>query len=76
RRVGAIHSIEAAVYYTLVTSTTLGYGDITLDRRWRTLGAMAAVTGLLIFGLSTAFLIELMSGLVTELPKPDVVRAV
>ncbi len=61
RAIGAIHALEDAVYFTLVTSTTLGYGDITLGHRWRLFGAMAAVNGLLTFGLSTAFLIEVFA---------------
>ncbi|MEL7213837.1 MAG: ion channel [Pseudomonadota bacterium] len=57
----AITSLEDAIYFILVTSTTLGYGDITLQPRWRLFGAMAAVNGLLTFGLSTAFLIEVFA---------------
>lgn len=60
---GAIDSVGNAVYFSLVTSTTLGYGDITLDRNWRIFGALAAVTGLLTFGLSTAFLVGVMGQL-------------
>ena len=36
-------------------------GDITIRPDWRVFGAMAAVTGLLTFGLSTAFLVGVMS---------------
>lgn len=61
KAIGAIHVLEDAVYFALVTSTTLGYGDITLAREWRLFGAMAAVNGLLTFGLSTAFLIEVFA---------------
>lgn len=57
----AIETLEDAVYFVLVTSTTLGYGDITLARKWRLFGAMAAVNGLLTFGLSTAFLLEVFA---------------
>ncbi len=39
----------------------IGYGDITLGHIWRLFGAMAAVNGLLTFGLSTAFLIEVFA---------------
>lgn len=60
-RIKAIDALENAIYFTLVTSTTLGYGDITLGARWRLFGAMAAVNGLLTFGLSTAFLIEVFA---------------
>jgi len=61
KSIKAIHSLEDAVYFALVTSTTLGYGDITLGREWRLCGAMASVNGLLTFGLSTAFLIEVFA---------------
>ncbi len=57
----SIESLEDAVYFALVTSTTLGYGDVTLERKWRLFGAMAAVNGLLTFGLSTAFLLEVFA---------------
>ena len=61
KAIRAIGSLEDAIYFMLVTSTTLGYGDITLERKWRLFGAMAAVNGLLTFGLSTAFLIEIFA---------------
>lgn len=54
---GALSNIEDAVYFALVTTTTLGYGDITLSKPHRIFGSMAAVSGLLSFGLSTAFLV-------------------
>ncbi|MGI9501249.1 MAG: ion channel [Geminicoccaceae bacterium] len=57
---GAIEGLEPAVYFSLVTFTTLGYGDITLGDGWRILAAMCAANGLLLFGFSTAFLVELM----------------
>lgn len=66
---GAIESLEDAAYFALVTTTTLGYGDITLSRRHRIFGAMAAVSGLLTFGLSTAFLV----GVITRVFAPEVV---
>ncbi len=57
---GAIDGLEPAVYFSLVTFTTLGYGDIILDENWRILSALCAANGLLLFGFSTAFLVELM----------------
>lgn len=59
--VGAIDALEPALYFSLVTFTTLGYGDITLSPDWRLLSALNAANGLLIFGLSTAFLVEFLS---------------
>lgn len=58
--VRALETLEAAVYFALVTTTTLGYGDVVLHRRWRIFGAMAAVSGLMTFGLSTAFLVAIV----------------
>lgn len=58
---GAIPRLPEAVYFALVTYTTVGYGDVTLGPEFRVFGAMAAVTGLLAFGLSTAFLVAIVT---------------
>lgn len=52
-----------AVYFSLVTYTTLGYGDVTLTADHNIYGAFASVTGMLSFGLSTAFLVGLFTSL-------------
>jgi voltage-gated potassium channel Kch len=39
-----------------VTFTTLGYGDITLDEKWRVLGAFEAANGIIMFGWTTAII--------------------
>lgn len=51
-------SFEEAMYFTLVTFTTLGYGDVLMPREWRLLGGLAAANGLFSFGMTTAFLVE------------------
>ena len=51
---GALESIEKAVYFSTVTFTTLGFGDIVLDEEWRLLSSFEAANGLLMFGWSTA----------------------
>lgn len=58
---GALSTLSDALYFALITYTTVGYGDIILGEPYRIYGAMAAVTGLLSFGLSTAFLVGLAS---------------
>lgn len=55
---GVFESLEEAIYFSIVSFTTLGLGDITLDPQWRILSALPAVNGLIIFGLSTAFMME------------------
>jgi hypothetical protein len=49
-------SFEQAVYFSLVTFTTLGYGDITLGPEWRVLSGLEAMNGILLFGWTTALL--------------------
>ncbi|MCL5778684.1 potassium channel family protein [Limibaculum sp. FT325] len=51
---GALGSLEAALYFSTVTFTTLGYGDIVLGEDWRLLGAFAAANGTIIIGWTTA----------------------
>lgn len=57
---GAIVDIETAVYFSLTTYTTLGYGDIILGEDMRIFAAFASVCGLLTFGVSTAFLVGVL----------------
>jgi voltage-gated potassium channel Kch len=56
-RVGAIEGLEAALYFSIVTFTTLGYGDITLNTDWRLLASFQAASGIIIFGWTTALLV-------------------
>ena len=53
-------SFEEALYFSLVTFTTLGYGDITLDPGVRLLSGFAAMNGILLFGASTAFFFSVL----------------
>lgn len=52
--IDALPSFEEALYFSTVTFTTLGYGDITLGPSWRLLSSFEAANGLLMFGWSTA----------------------
>lgn len=63
---GEFADSERALYFSVVTSTTLGYGDITLSERWQLLGTFEAMGGLILFGASTAFLLELMRRIFRE----------
>ena len=53
-------TFEAAVYFSLVAFTTLGFGDVLLADEWRLLSGLSAANGLLHFGLMTAVLVETM----------------
>jgi hypothetical protein len=54
--VDALPTFEDAIYFSLVTFTTLGYGDITLDEKWRVLAAFEAANGIIMFGWTTAII--------------------
>jgi hypothetical protein len=51
-----LDSAEEAVYFSFVTFTTLGYGDITLAGEWRIMSGIEALNGILLAGWSTAML--------------------
>ena len=53
---GALQHFEEALYFSTTSFTTIGYGDVVLDRKWRLLGAIEGANGLILFGWSTAFL--------------------
>lgn len=49
------HDFEEALYFSTVTYTTIGYGDLTLPKPWRVLGAIEGANGIILLGWSTAF---------------------
>ena len=63
---GEIADYETAFYYSAQNYTALGYGDIVLSERWRILGPLEAINGLILFGLSTAVMFAVMNRLITN----------
>lgn len=58
-----LNTVEKALYFTTVSFTTVGYGEIVLDEKWRILPAIASINGMILFGWSTAFIFEIMAKL-------------
>jgi hypothetical protein len=54
---GAFENFETAVYFSGVTFTSLGYGDVVLDSPMRLLAPLQAANGLMMFGITTAVFI-------------------
>ena len=54
---GAVPDLEAALYLSTATFSTVGYGDVVADSKWRLLSALEGVDGFLLIGWSTAYLI-------------------
>jgi hypothetical protein len=53
--------IESSFYFSGVTYTTVGYGDLVLSNHWRLLGPVEGLTGILMCGLSTGFFFAIVS---------------
>jgi hypothetical protein len=55
-RVGAMSDLSSSMLYSLSAITSYGHSNLFLEDRWRLLGAIEAMNGLILFGLTTAFL--------------------
>lgn len=60
---GALDTFEVALYFSTVTYSSLGYGDVVLGQNWRIFGAIEGATGILMIGWSTAFLVSMLGQL-------------
>lgn len=60
---GALGNFEVALYFSTVTYSSVGYGDVLLGHDWRILGAIEGATGILMIGWSTAFLVSMLGQL-------------
>jgi hypothetical protein len=58
---GCLPDAESAFYFSGVTYTTVGYGDLVLPRPWRMLAPLEAITGILMCGLSTGLFFALVT---------------
>ena len=61
--INAIEGFEQALYFSMVTFTTLGYGDVLLEDHWRLLGSFEAANGIIMFGWTTAIVIAVLASL-------------
>ncbi|MGD0432384.1 MAG: hypothetical protein ABSA58_14980 [Acetobacteraceae bacterium] len=57
---GALESPEAAILYSVDAMATRGASGLTLQPHWRMMGALEAANGMLLFGISTAFIFTIM----------------
>lgn len=72
RALGTLPDLEEALYFSSVTFTTLGYGDVVLQSSWRLLASFQGVNGVIMFGWTTAIIVALVHRiLVHEGPAVD-----
>lgn len=60
----AMPDIQSALYFSAVTYTTTGYGDLVLPMDWRLVGAIEALTGILLCSWSAGFFFAVVSEIV------------
>ena len=58
---GCLPDAESAFYFSGVSYSTIGYGDLVLQKPWRMLGPVEGVTGILMCGLSASFFFAVVS---------------
>ena len=54
------------LYFSFVTFTTLGYGDVTISSEWKLLSGLEAINGIMLIGWSTALMYSLIQHIYTN----------
>jgi hypothetical protein len=57
---GAVPDAKAGMLYSLNAMTTYGHESVSLAPQWQMMGALEALNGMLLFGLTTAFLFTMI----------------
>jgi voltage-gated potassium channel len=59
-------SWEAAIYFSASSYSTLGCNDVSLPSKWRTLGPLESITGVLMCGVSVSLLFAIVTRLTSR----------
>lgn len=62
-----ITTIEQAIYFSMITYTTVGYGDLVLTPFWRIMSGFEAMNGILLFGWSSALFFSIVQKILNNL---------
>ena len=60
-KLGCLSDMSTSFYFSAITYTTVGYGDVVLAPEWRSLCGTEALCGIFMMGLSTAFFFAALS---------------
>jgi len=71
RFLGALPDNRSAMLYSLNAMTSYGHINLQLEERWHLMGAMEALNGWLLFGLSTAFLFWVVGKVFSSLDRRE-----
>ena len=61
---GEFSAAYEAIYHSAVNFTSLGYGDVAMSARWKLLGPLEAVNGILMLGMTSAGLVAIMQHMI------------
>jgi hypothetical protein len=61
---GEFNTLFDAIYHSAVNFTSLGYGDVVMSARWKLMGPLEAVNGILMLGMTSAALVAIMQQLI------------
>jgi hypothetical protein len=67
---GALDAPQDAILYSFESMSTLGASGLTVQPVWRMMGALEAANGMLLFGISTAYIFAVMQAYWPLLSKP------
>ena len=57
-------AVYEAIYHSAVNFTSLGYGDVVMSARWKLMGPLEAVNGILMLGMTSAALVAILQHLI------------
>lgn len=59
-QISSLSSFSESIYFSLITFTTIGYGDVVIDSEWRILSGLEAINGIMLVGWSTAMVFSFL----------------
>ncbi|MGH8045917.1 MAG: potassium channel family protein [Chthoniobacterales bacterium] len=67
---GCLPDFHTSLYFSIITYTTVGYGDVVLTPDWRLLSGVEALTGILMCGLSTGYFFAVVHRFLSQQSQP------
>ena len=63
KALGAVDTLETAVYFSTISYAGIGFDDRSIEPAWRLVAAIEGINGLLLLGWSTAFFVTIVARL-------------
>jgi hypothetical protein len=63
-QLGEFEDLYAAIYHSAVNFTSLGYGDVVMNQKWKLLGPLEAANGVLMMAMTAAALTAILQNVI------------